>query len=97
MESHFATEAAARADTVRRRSLRTRAINLIGPLTMLVGVAWAFLQPYRLTILHPHGQGFWWLVAQPPLYVILVGLGFALLVAPGLVADLQEAEDAAEG
>jgi hypothetical protein len=96
MESHIATEAAARSG-IRRRSLRTRAINLIGPLTMLAGVTWAFLQPYRLTMLHPDGQGFWWLLAQPPLYVILVGLGFALLVAPGLVADLQETEDAAEG
>jgi hypothetical protein len=27
--------------------------------------------------------------------VILVGLGFALLVAPGLLEDLEEAEDAA--
>jgi hypothetical protein len=86
--------AAARAES--RRTFRSVAINLIGPATMLGGVLWAFLQPYRLTILHPHGQGFWWLVAQPPLYVILVGLGFAFLVAPGLIEDLEEAEDAAE-
>ena len=85
--------AAARAET--RRTSRSVAINLIGPVTMLAGVAWAFLQPYRLTILHPHGQGFWWLLSEPPLYVILVGLGFALLVAPGLIEDLEEAEDAA--
>ena len=95
MESHFATEAAAARTS--RRSYRAAAINLIGPLTMLGGVAWAFLQPYRLTLLHPRGQGFWWLLSEPPLYVVLVGLGFALLVAPGLVADLAEAEDAAEG
>ena len=94
MESHFATEAA--AAHAGHRSLRAAAINLIGPLTMLAGVIWAFLQPYRLTLLHPHGQGFWWLFAEPPLYAVLVGLGFALLVAPGLVADLEEAEDAAE-
>ena len=87
--------AAARAES--RRTLRSVAINLIGPATMLAGVVWAFLQPYRLTILHPHGQGFWWLVAQPPLYVILVGLGFAFVVAPGLLEDLEEAEDAAGG
>ena len=95
MESHFVTEAAAARTS--RRTARATAINLIGPLTMLAGVAWAFLQPHRLTLLHPHGQGFWWLFAEPPLYAVLVGLGFALFVAPGLVADLAEAEDAAEG
>ena len=94
MESHYATEAAAHS---RRRSLRAAAVNLIGPLTMLGGVAWAFLQPDRLTILHPKGQGFWWLVSEPPLYVILVGLGFALLLAPALLEDLEEAEDAPQG
>ena len=94
MESHYATEAAAHS---RRRSLRAAAVNLIGPLTMLGGVAWAFLQPYRLTILHPHGQGFWWLLSEPPLFVILVGLGFALFLAPALLDDLEEAEDAAAG
>jgi NAD(P)H-flavin reductase len=94
MESHFATEAVAQ---LRRRSLRAAAVNLIGPLTMLGGVAWAFLQPDRLTILHPHGQGFWWLLSEPPLYVILVGLGFALLLAPALLEDLEEVEDAPQG
>jgi len=34
-------------------------------------------------LLHPHGQGFWWLAVEPPLLVILVGIVFALLVAPG--------------
>jgi hypothetical protein len=93
MESHFATEAVTQ---LRRRSLRAAAVNLIGPLTMLAGVAWAFLQPYRLTILHPYGQGFWWLLSEPPLYVILVGLAFAVVLAPALLEDLEEAEDAAE-
>jgi hypothetical protein len=93
MESHYATEA---AEQSRRRSLRASTIQLLGPLTMLGGVAWAFLQPYRLTILHPHGQGFWWLLSEPPLYVILVGLGFAMFLAPALLEDLEEAEDAAE-
>ena len=95
MESHFATEAAAAQS--RRRSLRAAAIWLTGPATMLAGVVWAFVQPYRLTILHPHGQGFWWLLSEPPLFVILVGLGFALFLAPALIDDLEEAEDAAEG
>jgi hypothetical protein len=94
MESHFGIEAVAH---LRRRSLRATAVNLIGPLTMLAGVVWAFLQPYRLTFLHPHGQGFWWLLAEPPLYVILVGLIFAVLLAPALIQDLEEEEDAAEG
>jgi hypothetical protein len=94
MESHFATEAVAQP---RRRSWRATFVNLIGPLTMLGGVAWGFLQPYRLTLLHPHGQGFWWLLSEPPLYVILVGLGFSVFLAPGLLEDLEEAADAAEG
>ena len=94
MESHFATEAAAQ---LRRRSPRAVAINLIGPVTMLAGVAWAFLQPYRLTFLHPHDQGFWWLFSEPPLYVVLVGLVFALALAPGLLDDLEGVEDAPEG
>jgi hypothetical protein len=94
METHFGTEAVAH---LRRRSLRATAVNLIGPLTMLAGVVWAFVQPYRLTFLHPYGQGFWWLLAEPPLYVILVGLVFAVLLAPALIQDLEEEEDAAEG
>jgi hypothetical protein len=87
MESHFVTEAAAQ---LRRRSPRAVAVNLIGPLTMLAGVGWAFLQPYRLTILHPQGQGFWWLLSEPPLFVMLVGLVFYRFVAPGLLRDLEE-------
>jgi hypothetical protein len=91
LNTHIATEAA-RGGT--RRTFRTFAVNLTGPATMLGGVVWAFLQPYRLTILHPHGEGFWWLFSEPPLYVVLVGLGFAVIVAPGLLEDLDEAEDA---
>ena len=93
MESQYASDAAARS----RPSLRVITINLIGPVTMLAGVAWAFLQPYRLTLLHPGGKGFWWLISEPPLYVVLVGLGFSMLVAPGLLEDLKEVEDAAAG
>ena len=88
MSTQLVSERAA----VRRRSARARAIAGLGPLTMLGGVAWAFLQPYRVTLLHPHGQGFWWLFSEPPLWVVLVGVVFALLVAPGLVADLEDAE-----
>jgi hypothetical protein len=87
MSTQLVTETAAL-----RRSVRARAISALGPLTMVGGVAWAFLQPYRITLLHPHGQGFWWLVIEPPLLVVLVGVVFALFVAPGLVEDLEEAE-----
>jgi hypothetical protein len=76
----------------RTRSARARLVALLGPLTMLGGVAWAFLQPYRITLLHPHGETFWWLVVEPPLLVVGVGIVFALFVAPGLIEDLAEAE-----
>jgi hypothetical protein len=76
----------------RSRTARARIVAALGPLTMVGGVVWAFLQPYRLTILHPHGEGFWWLFVQPPLLVIAVGVVFSLLVAPGLIEDLEEQE-----
>jgi hypothetical protein len=86
MSTQLVTESAAL-----RRSSRARTISALGPLTMLVGVAWAFLQPYRITLLHPHGQSFWWLAIEPPLLVVLVGVVFAVFVAPGLIDDLDEA------
>jgi hypothetical protein len=73
----------------RQRTLRARLVAAIGPLTMLAGVAWALLQPYRITLLHPHAQTFWWLVVEPPLLVIAVGLLFQLVVLPGLLEDLD--------
>jgi hypothetical protein len=73
-----------------RSSIRARVISAIGPVTVLAGVLWAFAQPYRVTILHPRGQGFWWLAVEPPLLVILVGVLFGLVLAPGLLEDLQE-------
>jgi len=60
---------------------------------MLGGVVWAFLQPYRVTLLHPYGQGFWWLVIEPPLLVVLAGVVFAFLVAPTVIEDLESYED----
>jgi hypothetical protein len=71
--------------------MRALAVLSLAPLTMLGGVAWAFLQPWRVTLLHPHGQGFWWLVVEPPLLVVAAGLLFAL-VAPAIVHDLQDEE-----
>lgn len=76
-----------------RQSARTRAIAAIGPVTVAAGLGWALLQPYRLTILHPRGESFWWLVIEPPLLVMLVGFVFAVVVAPGVIEDLQESED----
>jgi hypothetical protein len=76
------------------RNLRARAVCLIGPATVACGLIWAILQPYRLTILHPRGQGFWWLVFEPPVLVALAGALFAVVVAKPLLEDL-EAHDAA--
>ena len=75
----------------RHRTARARLVSVLGPLTALAGAIWAIVQPYRLTILHPHGQGFWWLFVEPPLLVIAVGLFFYFVVVPGLLEDLEEA------
>jgi hypothetical protein len=73
------------------RSARVRIVLAIGPATAAAGVVWALVQPWRLTLLHPHGQGFWWLVAEPPLYLVLVGVLFRVLIARALVRDLEDA------
>ena len=75
-----------------RRSARALTVLSLGPLTIAGGLAWALFQPWRVTLLHPHGQGFWWLFSEPPLWVVLVGVIFGLLVAPGLIEDLEDAE-----
>jgi hypothetical protein len=59
-------------------------------LTVVAGVVWAIIQPYRLTLLHPRGQGFWWLVIEPPLLVMFAGVVFAVFVARPLLADLED-------
>jgi hypothetical protein len=69
-------------------------VSLVGPVIATAGVVWAILQPYRLTLLHPRGQAFWWLAIEPPLLVFIVGVLFAVLVARPLISDL-EAHDAA--
>ena len=72
------------------RPLRPRIVLALGPLTMLCGLAWALAQPYRVTLLHPFGQGFWWLVGgETPLYVVLAGLLFWRVVAVPLAKDLD--------
>jgi hypothetical protein len=76
----------------RAATLRVRLVWGLGPATSLGGIVWALVQPERITLLHLHGQGFWWLVSEPPLWVVLAGLLFARLVAPGVIADLEDAE-----
>ena len=93
MNAELASQLKARAIP---RSGRARAVSAIGPLTVAGGLAWAFAQPYRITLLHPNGQGFWWLFVEPPLWVMLVGTLFALVVVPGILEDLEaEERDAA--
>jgi hypothetical protein len=75
------------------RTARARAVSALGPVTVAGGLAWAFVQPYRITLLHPRGQGFWWLFVEPPLWVMLVGLLFAVVVVPGLLEDLEAVEE----
>ena len=82
------------ATRTRRRDGRAQAVSLLGPATVAGGLIWAILQPYRLTLLHPRHQGFWWLAIEPPLLVVVAGLVFALVVARPLISDL-EARDAA--
>jgi hypothetical protein len=73
-----------------RRSARAIAVLSLGPLTVAAGIVWALLQPWRITLLHPFGQGFWWLVVEPPLLVVAVGVVFYALVARPLVDDLED-------
>jgi hypothetical protein len=73
-----------------RRSARAIALLSLGPLTVAAGIVWALVQPWRVTLLHPLGQGFWWLVAEPPLLVAVAGIVFHLVVARPLVDDLEE-------
>jgi len=79
----------------RQRTARGRIVSALGPLTALAGVLWALAQPYRLTVLHPRGQGFWWLFVEPPLLVVAVGLLFYFAVLPALMRDLEDAGAAA--
>jgi ABC-type amino acid transport system permease subunit len=77
-----------------QRTARARFVSALGALTALAGTIWGIAQPYRLTILHPRGQGFWWLFVEPPLLVIAVGLFFYFAVLPGVLEDLEEARAA---
>ena len=76
-------------------STRARIVALLGPLTVVAGIIWAIVQPYRLTVLHPHYQGFWWLAIEGPILVVFAGIVFAVFVARPLVADLEGDDGAA--
>ena len=75
-----------------RRSWRTLAIQLLGPLTIVGGLVWAVAQPYRIVLLDRAGQGIYDYLFQAPLLVVLVGLAFTFCIAPGLVEDLEAEE-----
>jgi hypothetical protein len=74
---------------------RARIVAALGPLTAMGGIVWAVIQPYRVTLLHPHGESFWFLLVEPPLLVIAVGLFFHFVIAPGLLEDLDDDRAAA--
>jgi ABC-type amino acid transport system permease subunit len=80
---------------LQRTTARVRIVSALGPAAALGGILWALIQPDRVTLLHPRGQGFWWLFVEPPLLVIAVGLFFHFFVVPGLLADLEEEHAAA--
>ena len=90
MSTQVASRELRRART--RHSARVLAVLAIGPGVILAGVVCAFVQPWRLTILHPRGEGFWWLAVEPPLLVVLAGVLFGALVAAPLVRDLEDDE-----
>jgi hypothetical protein len=78
------------------RERRVLAVRVLGPLTVIGGLVWAVAQPYRITFLHPEGKGAYDYLIQPPLLVVVVGLLYVLLIAPGLVEDLEAQDDGPE-
>jgi NAD(P)H-flavin reductase len=76
-------------EAARQHDVRAQSISLMGPLIAAAGLVWAILQPDRITLLHPRGQGFWWLAVEPPLYLVAAGIVFAVVVARPLLAGLE--------
>jgi hypothetical protein len=94
MSTHELTHAIDRREQAATLTWRVRLISTLGPLTALGGALWAVLQPYRITLLHPHANSFWWLFVEPPILVVLVGLLFHVFVARALIEDLAADVDA---
>jgi hypothetical protein len=96
VSSEIATSIPERAARLRsratRRQLKVLAVQLVGPLTMLGGLVWAIAQPYRIVFLDRDGKGAYDYLVQGPLLVVLVGIVYSLLIAPGLVEDLEGEE-----
>jgi hypothetical protein len=69
-----------------------RLVLSLGPATIVAGLVWAVLQPYRVTVLSPEEEGFWGLLAEPPLLVVLAGLVFHVTIARGLARDVLETD-----
>lgn len=94
MSSEIATSIPSerRRQGIERRPWRGLAVQLLGPLTIVGGLVWAVAQPYRIVILDREGRNVYDYLFQAPLLVVLVGLAFTFLVAPGLVEDLEAGE-----
>ena len=75
-----------------RRSRRALVVAAVGPVTALGGLLWSFIQPWRITFLHPHGKGAWYVLVEAPLLVILLGVLFTAFVARPLLHDLEKVE-----
>jgi hypothetical protein len=71
---------------------RSVAVAAISPLIVLAAVSWALIQPDRLPLLDPDRHGFWSLVVEPPLLVLLAGVFFHKFIASGLIRDLCKPE-----
>ncbi len=76
-------------ERVEGRAGRELAIESLGPLSILGGIVWAILQPYRIVFFSSSDHGVYDYLAQGPLLVIGVGLFFTLVIAPGLIEDLR--------
>jgi hypothetical protein len=81
---------ASQASSERTWLTRPQFVSLLGPAVSASGIVWAIMQPNRVTLLHPRGQGFWWLLIEPPLLVVIAGIVFAVVVARPLLADLEK-------